>query len=525
MQDQTTGKIITFNLQVIKIMNKSPLDTRNPLKKVKKKNNPLFNNINPLNTKNPLEESYNKKKEKHNFLISTSNIIYTILTIAICIWASKIWVLPTNVQELFPKKLRNYNDREWKVHHLNFVQVNENAWELIFNDNNKLLNNFVKKIYDEAKTVADNLNIPVVVILAQAILESNYGRSDKAIQANNLIWRKGNKENGMLFPTQEEIDGKLITVNHYFKVYNTVQESIQDRGTIISNPNGPYRKHIEKLSFWDRKNPEKVLEAIHKGGYATLNQKDYISRVMRVVNNINKSVEQLSPNQRKLLKNFERRCTKWINPNEEITTKNCWDFVHSWRKVSGLNRYNDKYIEVNNYGESCSKTFKTDAQKNLTYFDKIMPGDHVILYNGNQYDGHHSIVIKRIIDRKKWLVEAYNFGGNPAKVAIKTFDLHRFNSKNLYSNKNRFIVSIFRASDWDDEINSEYLSQNTDHWQQNRTTTQNFIWRQYQKEILLSLQNKEQPNNYTEKNRTTMNHRTNKQTNTAIKSWNQKIVI
>ena len=67
-------------------------------------------------------------------------------------------------------------------------------------------------------------------IIAQAILESNWGRSTLASKYYNFFGMKaGSKYTGekVNLPTKEEVNGELVSVDAYFRVYHSFDEGIE----------------------------------------------------------------------------------------------------------------------------------------------------------------------------------------------------------------------------------------------------------------------------------------------------------
>lgn len=99
------------------------------------------------------------------------------------------------------------------------------------------------------------------ITLAQAILESNWG---KAAPGNNLFGVKGS---GQQVTTKEEINGILVTVVDGFAVYESWLDSIRGHSTFLL-VNGRYRtagffKSCDTLDFVG------AAKALQKAGYAT----------------------------------------------------------------------------------------------------------------------------------------------------------------------------------------------------------------------------------------------------------------
>jgi flagellum-specific peptidoglycan hydrolase FlgJ len=90
---------------------------------------------------------------------------------------------------------------------------------------------FINSIKDYAIQTQKDYNILTSLTLAQAVLESASGTSELAINANALFGIKWSETCGYdkyLKSTKEYENGQEITINAYFRKYNSWQESIID---------------------------------------------------------------------------------------------------------------------------------------------------------------------------------------------------------------------------------------------------------------------------------------------------------
>lgn len=133
---------------------------------------------------------------------------------------------------------------------------------------------FINQIASEAKSLQKQTQLFASITIAQAILESDWGRSDLAIEANNLFGIKGSyNDQSAIMPTEEVIDGERTTIDDSFKKYTTIQESIVD--------------HIEFLKggtydgIKTSKNYREAAIALQNGGYAT--DPDYAEKLTELI--------------------------------------------------------------------------------------------------------------------------------------------------------------------------------------------------------------------------------------------------
>ena len=123
--------------------------------------------------------------------------------------------------------------------------------------------------------------VPYEFTLAQAIIESGYGRSGLTVQANNFFGIKaGGSWTGatVSFPTQEFINGSTVTVQALFRKYATPQDSFADHDKFLRE-NSRYA-----AAFQYSKDPIQFLVEIKKGGYAT--DPNYVQTVSGVIKGV-----------------------------------------------------------------------------------------------------------------------------------------------------------------------------------------------------------------------------------------------
>ena len=105
--------------------------------------------------------------------------------------------------------------------------------------------------------------VPASVTLAQAALETGWGRATIG-NARNLFGIKGRGPAGSItVPTREYVNGRYVTVNAAFRKYNTWLESINDHANLLKN-NSRYRR-----AFQYSNNPNQFATEVHRAGYAT----------------------------------------------------------------------------------------------------------------------------------------------------------------------------------------------------------------------------------------------------------------
>ena len=126
---------------------------------------------------------------------------------------------------------------------------------------------FIATIADAAVDSAYQTGVPASVTIAQAILESYWGSSRLAREANNYFGIKAQTRAGsagsVSYAVWEVIGGRNVVQNQAFRAYNTVSESFVDHGLFLVE-NGRYAGAMAV-----KDDPRAFARAINQEGYAT----------------------------------------------------------------------------------------------------------------------------------------------------------------------------------------------------------------------------------------------------------------
>ena len=127
---------------------------------------------------------------------------------------------------------------------------------------------FVERVGPKALAVAKELGIDPRIIIAQAALETGWGKS---VKGNNLFGIKSHgKQNGVMVATHEVMDGKRVGITDNFRAYDTYDDSISDYGDFLRN-NKRYQSMINANSL------DEQIAALGVSGYAT--DPDYAEKI------------------------------------------------------------------------------------------------------------------------------------------------------------------------------------------------------------------------------------------------------
>lgn len=135
---------------------------------------------------------------------------------------------------------------------------------------------FIDSVLDGVKISYEKYNILPSLIIAQAILESGWGRSQLAKEGNNLFGIKADKSwtgDKVLIPTKEFINGKWQTINAYFRKYNSLSDAVIDHAVFLSKPRYQSVKNTKDYNV--------ACYEVWKAGYAT--DPKYPSKLIQII--------------------------------------------------------------------------------------------------------------------------------------------------------------------------------------------------------------------------------------------------
>lgn len=118
------------------------------------------------------------------------------------------------------------------------------------------------------------------VVVAQAILESDFGRSQLASQYHNLFGKKASgKEPQVRLVTKEYTKQGWIEVSDAFVVYPNWKSSVEDHGNLIKNGTSWNANLYQKVR--ESKNYRNATQALGTAGYAT--DPNYHNKLNRLI--------------------------------------------------------------------------------------------------------------------------------------------------------------------------------------------------------------------------------------------------
>jgi flagellum-specific peptidoglycan hydrolase FlgJ len=137
------------------------------------------------------------------------------------------------------------------------------------NDNNNGTVVYIDAYVDIAISEMERTGIPASIKLAQAILESNAGKSEMAMMANNHFGIKcGNEWRGAsYYKIDDDTDHRGRLIESCFRVYKDADESFIAHSNFLQNKGKPSRYSF--LFEYEKTDYKKWAKGLKKAGYAT----------------------------------------------------------------------------------------------------------------------------------------------------------------------------------------------------------------------------------------------------------------
>lgn len=164
---------------------------------------------------------------------------------------------------------------------------------------------FINQICNEAISACKQAHLFPSLMIAQACLESNYGRSKLSILHHNYFGIKasaGWKGSTIVYQTKEYFNNKLITIKQPFRSYPTLTAGFADRVRFLQ-----VNKRYTNNGVFSSKTPEDQAKAFLKAGYAT--DPAYHKKLISII-------EQYS------LKKYDSLCKTPLNTSTTTSTTN-----------------------------------------------------------------------------------------------------------------------------------------------------------------------------------------------------------
>jgi len=152
---------------------------------------------------------------------------------------------------------------------------------LFANDNSEVTENYIREYGHIAINEMNRIGIPASIKMAQAILESNSGRSTLARQSNNHFGIKCGKNwtGGEVYHEDDDYENGLL-IRSCFRAYDDPAESFMAHSEFLANP---YSKRYKFLFDLDPQDYKSWARGLKKAGYAT--DPKYPSKLIGIIEN------------------------------------------------------------------------------------------------------------------------------------------------------------------------------------------------------------------------------------------------
>lgn len=140
---------------------------------------------------------------------------------------------------------------------------------------------FVDTIYPVAQQLQKKYGIFASVSMAQAMLESDFGRSGLAATHYNLFGVKTDEHDpmGAEYKTMEFFDGEWVEISDYFKVYNSWAESMEAHAQLLTNGTTWDSSYYEAVTSGTT--PVAQAQGLQEAGYAT--DPEYANKLIAMI--------------------------------------------------------------------------------------------------------------------------------------------------------------------------------------------------------------------------------------------------
>ena len=159
---------------------------------------------------------------------------------------------------------QDFTDKEKKRAEKNLKNLSEVSLRNIRGDSDKEKDKLIENMKEISIDNYKKSGVLPSVTISQAILESNWGKSELSAKYNNYFGIKasaGWKGKIATFSTKENYND---TIKANFRAYDSLEESVNDLGNFL-NVNSRYRKN----GLFDGKNYIEQAQALEDAGYST----------------------------------------------------------------------------------------------------------------------------------------------------------------------------------------------------------------------------------------------------------------
>lgn len=210
---------------------------------------------------------------------------------------------------------------------------------LLASDGRQAIYNYIEQYKDIAIFEMERTGIPASIKMAQAILESNAGRSELALRANNHFGIKcgGNWTGGTHYRKDDDRDSRGRLIESCFRSYPSVEESFMAHSEFLSGSDRTAR--YGWLFDLDPHDYKAWAHGLQKSGYAT--NRKYGQLLINVIENY--SLNELD----KAIANPNYIVSRNTIPEQNVPTSSTGRKNENIFNNSGVNQGQRREFEVN----------------------------------------------------------------------------------------------------------------------------------------------------------------------------------
>jgi flagellum-specific peptidoglycan hydrolase FlgJ len=144
--------------------------------------------------------------------------------------------------------------------------------------------NFIQSLVPHAQRIQKQYNILSSLVIAQACLESNFGKSGLATKGFNLFGIKGKFDGASItMRTHEFVNEKKVWIDAAFRKYPSWYESLEDLAKLyINGVSWDKNKYKPIIGITDYKT---ACETIQSSGYCT--DPNYAAKLIKIIEEYN----------------------------------------------------------------------------------------------------------------------------------------------------------------------------------------------------------------------------------------------
>ncbi|MDO5714127.1 MAG: glucosaminidase domain-containing protein [Tissierellia bacterium] len=133
---------------------------------------------------------------------------------------------------------------------------------------------FYEHLASIAQSTGKKYNLFPSVILAQAALESGYGKSQLAREYHNLFGVKATTSSSVTLSTTEVEDGNKVKIQGKFQTYPSIKASFKAYGKLVGT--APRYERVRMAN-----SPEEAAHALYQCGYST--NPNYGNMIIKII--------------------------------------------------------------------------------------------------------------------------------------------------------------------------------------------------------------------------------------------------